>query len=503
MKKILIISLISFMLGITLTAMILLYFPERDSADNFLKDTQSSAFSQNLYASTSSTTPQQPNLDFASVAREIGPTVVKIEAEKVGTMQGRSSGSDPFEEFWNRFFGTPRGREQEYRSTSQGTGFFISSDGYILTNNHIVEKAVKVKIFSLQGDEYRAEIVGTDSKTDLALLKVDCEEQAFARLGNSKDLMIGEWVLAIGNPLGFEHTVTAGIVSAKGRQLDMPDQPYQDFIQTDAAINRGNSGGPLVNLRGEVIGINSIISTPTGGNIGIGFAIPSDIARKVITHLKENGRVIRGYLGVRGIYNVTEDIKKQFGLKSKSGALINEVEKGTPAAKAGMKRYDVIIAIDGEPVKDPNDLLFKIADIKPGTTVVLTIVRDEKEKDLTIKIAELEPEEEEKPRSSSGNELGFTVNKMTDTLANRYGYEIDKGLIITEISRFGEAERQGLEVGDIILEANRKEMNSTNDLRKIIKDTEPGEGIFLLIRREDRRGNRDPQEFFATIRKPE
>jgi serine protease Do len=492
------------MLGVTLAAMILLYFPERDSADNFLKDTSSSSFSQNLYASSNSIAQQPPNLDFASVAREIGPAVVKIEAEKVGTMRGRSFGNDPFEDFWDRFFGTPRGREQEYRSTSQGTGFFISSDGYIMTNNHIVEKAVKVKVFTLQGDEYKAEIVGTDSKTDLALLKVDCENQAFAKLGNSKDLMIGEWVLAIGNPLGFEHTVTAGIVSAKGRQLDMPDQPYQDFIQTDAAINRGNSGGPLVNLRGEVIGINSIISTPTGGNIGIGFAIPSHIARKVITHLKDHGRVIRGYLGVRGIYSITEDIKKQLDLKSKSGALINEVEKGTPAAKAGMKRYDVIIAIDGEPVKNPHDLLFKIADIKPGTKVVLTIVRDGKEKDLDVKIAELEPEdEEEESRSSSGNELGFTVRKMTESLANRYGYEIDRGLIITEISRFGEAERKGLEVGDIILEANRKEMNNPSDLRKIIKNTEPGEGIFLLIRREDRRGNREPQEFFVTIRKPE
>jgi len=284
MKKSLLIALISFLLGIFVAGLIFVYFPEKNSPE-FLSDVPPSpSFTSSLFASSSLQLGSRP--DFVRIAEKVGPAVLKIEAERV---EKRKVFGDewPFEDFWDRFFSTPREREQEYRSIAYGTGFFISSEGYILTNNHIVENAIKVNVFSVDGSEFKAKIVGTDSKTDLALLKVEGKNLPYTQLGDSAQLKVGEWVLAIGNPLGMEHTVTAGIVSAKGRQLagslNVPE--YQDFIQTDAAINRGNSGGPLVNINGEVVGITSNILTPTGGNIGIGFAISSNLVAKIVKQL--------------------------------------------------------------------------------------------------------------------------------------------------------------------------------------------------------------------------
>ena len=280
MKKTLLIAGISFIAGLFLAGLIFVYFPEKNVQTSNWEEP--SALSSNLYAAPS--LQSQAGLDFATIAERVGPAVVGIVADKIEIRQSRGGfGDGPSDDFWDRFFGNPRDRQQEYRSKAGGTGFFISEDGYILTNNHIVENSIKIIVTSLQGDEYTAELIGTDSKTDIALLKVNNGSSfPYASLGNSEQLKVGEWVLAIGNPLGFAHTVTAGIVSAKGRQLvaAAPDLPYQDFIQTDAAINRGNSGGPLVNMNGEVIGITSMIYTPTGGNIGIGFAIPSDLTKK-------------------------------------------------------------------------------------------------------------------------------------------------------------------------------------------------------------------------------
>lgn len=502
MKKTLVIATISFFLGMVIAGLILIYSPEKNTADNYAKVEPKSEFSSNLYASTPTQTGE--DLDFVTIAERAAPACVGVIAERVETRSVRGLFDDSPFDFWDRFFfGEPRGRdrEQEFRSTSQGTGFLISPDGYIVTNNHIVESAVKVDITSLQGDEYEAEIVGTDPRTDLALLKVKGENLPYLELGDSSKLKVGEWVLAVGNPLGLSHTVTAGIVSAKGRQLggggSVPD--YQDFIQTDASINRGNSGGPLINMRGDVIGINSMIISPSGGNIGIGLSIPSSLAKGVIEQLKEKGRVVRGYLGV-SIMEITDDHMKLLKLKSKKGALISSVEPDTPAEKAGLKRYDVITKLNGEPIKNRTDVRFKVAEIQPGKEVELTIIRDGKEKTVRLKVAERDPEPETAQKVSPDKNIGIKVQEMTPRIASRYGFRTEEGLIITEVRQYSEADRQGLEKYDIIIEVNRNPVNRVSDLEKAIKNTDPGDPIMFLIVRER---NGQSQEYIVTLRIPE
>jgi len=499
MKKILWISLLSFILGVCLAGFIFVYLPEKSTPKNFSSLPSSPSLATSLNASS----PAQikPDLDFVKIAEKVGPAVVRIDSERVEKRQVLDFGNEwPFDDFWDRFFGQPRGKEQEYRSTAQGSGFFISNDGYILTNNHLVENAAKVKVFTIQGQEYTAKIVGTDAKTDLALLKVEEKNQPFAELGDSSQLKVGEWVLAIGNPLGMEHTVTAGIVSAKGRQLGvgMNVPEYQDFIQTDTAINRGNSGGPLVNMKGEVIGITSNILSPTGGNIGIGFAIPSNMANKVLNQLKEKGRVVRGKLGVT-ITPITEDDKKLLNLKDNKGALINSVEAGGPADKAGLKRYDVIIEVNGKAVEDPNDLKFKIADIEPGTKVEIKFIRDGKERSMTATIEELEPTEEKETSAASEKDIGISVTPLTPNLARRYGLQTIEGLIITRVQSYSEADKKGIEVGDIILEVNRRKVSTTQDFESVLRKTKSGDPIMLLIRRER---DAQVQDHIFTLRMP-
>jgi serine protease Do len=498
MKRTLFIALFSFFLGIFLAGMIFVYLPEKNTPDNYLAETSSPSLSSSLYATP---LPQsKPEYDFATIAAKVAPAVVYIEAERVEKVRYRSLLDDPFfEDFW-RFFGEPRQREQERRSTSRGSGFFISSDGYLITNNHVVENAERVTLRTLDNEEFTAKVIGTDPETDLALLKADKKDLSFVGLGNSDQCRPGEWVLAIGNPLGFEHTVTAGIISAKGRQL-MGGPRYQNFIQTDAAINPGNSGGPLVNMQGDVIGINAMISTTTGGSIGIGFAIPSSLAKKVIQQLKEKGRVVRGYLGVRNIYPVDEQTAKSMKLDVKQGALIQKVEPGTPADKAGMKPYDVIVEIDGETVKDPSDLSFKIADIPPGTTVNIKVLRKGgEEKILKVKIAELESEEEPAEAAQTSKDLGLELREMDSRLARRYGYKTEEGLIIVEIEQSSEAYRKGIRQGDIILEVNQEKIQSIKDWENILKKTKSGDAIMLLLRREQ---NGESAEYIQTLSIPE
>ena len=499
MKKTTIIALSSFFLGILITAFIFMYNPGEEAAELNTSGTENQAPSSSLYASPLQTDSRFP--DFSAVVKKVSPAVVSISTERVEKRQVIGFDS-PFDDFWDRFFDMPRDKQQEYHSFARGTGFFIDSDGYIITNNHLVENAIKVEVTSLQEKTYQAKIVGTDPETDLALLKVNEKNLPYVELGDSDKIQVGEWVLAIGNPLGLTHTVTAGIVSAKGRIFtDLEQQqPYQDFIQTDTAINRGNSGGPLINLDGKVVGINSIIWSPSGGNIGIGFAISSNLTKSIIKKLKESGRVIRGYLGV-GVYAITEDFVKLLNLESKKGALINNVDPGSPADKAGLKRYDVIIEIDGEPIEDGDDLQFKIAEVKPGTKVDLTIIRDGKQKTIPVKIIEKESGLETGPTSSSEKDIGLKVQEMTSNIARRYGYETDEGLIITEVERYSEADRKGLQAGDIILEVNRQKVNKINEMEKILKRLKSGDPLLLLIRREDRRGG--SQDFMVTLRMPE
>jgi serine protease Do len=499
MKRTLFIALFSFILGIFLAGMIFVYVPEQKTPVSFLDEPQVPSPSTNLYAAPPA--QSKPEYDFASIAERVAPAVVYIEAEKVERVQYRSMMDDPFfEDFW-RFFGEPRRRDQERRSTSRGSGFFISADGYLITNNHVVENAEEVTVKTLDETEYKAEVVGTDPDSDLALLKVDKKNLPYVDLGESAKCRPGEWVLAIGNPLSFEHTVTAGIISAKGRQL-LGGPTYQNFIQTDAAINPGNSGGPLVNMQGEVIGINSMISTTTGGSIGIGFAIPSDLAKKVVEQLREKGRVVRGYLGVRGIYPLDDGIRNSLDIDVKQGAMVQEVESGTPADKAGMKPYDVVVEVDGKPVKDHNDLLIKIADIPPGTTVDVKVVRKGGvEKTLKVKIAERESTEEgQEPATSSDKDIGFKVRELTPRLASRLGYQTEEGLVITEVTRYSEAQRKGIQRGDIILEANQTKMETVKDLENILKKAKAGDAVMLLVRRE---GNGRSQDYIVTLSIPE
>ncbi len=497
MKKTAIIALFSFLIGILLAGYVFVFLPERNMPKSFLNESPSSSF---LYASPAA--QAKPDLDFVRIADMVGPAVVRITAEKVERRRVVSFFDDWGDDFWDKFFGTPRDREREYRSQVAGTGFFISSDGYLITNNHIVENAEKITIYTLQENEYKAEVVGTDPPTDVALLKIADKNLPYVELGDSGRLKVGEWVLAIGNPLGFEHTVCAGIVSAKGRQglQSSTAVSYQDFIQTDAAINRGNSGGPLVNMKGEVIGITSMIASPTGGNIGIGFAIPSDLARKVVKQLEEKGKVVRGYLGV-GPQDLSEEERRALNLKSRSGSFVTNVAPGSPADKAGLERYDVIVEFNGQPVKNSHDLSFKIAETAPGTKVDIKVIRDGKEKILTAKLDELSTgEEAEQASTSSGKDLGISVTTMTRSIARRYGFQTEEGVLIREVRRYSEAERKGLRAGDIILEANRQEVKDTGDLEKIINKLKPGDGLILLIRRE-RDG--DSTEFITTLKIPE
>lgn len=487
MKKYIWVAVISFFLGLLAAGYVFVYLPEKNAPKASSSDKMASSFTPSLNAAVVASSPEvNANLDFVSISEKVGPAVVKIEAEKVEKVKGFGPEQEwPFEDFWDRFFGQPRQREQEYRSTAQGTGFFLSEDGYLLTNNHIAENAVKISVTSLQGEDYVAKIVGTDPRSDLALLKVEAKKLPFVELGDSTQLKVGEWVLAIGNPFGLEHTVTAGIVSAKGRQLgtggNVPE--YQDFIQTDAAINRGNSGGPLVNMKGEVIGITSNIFSPSGGNIGLGFAIPSSLAKKVITQLKEKGRVVRGKIGVT-ILPINADEKDAFKLKDKNGALVNTVEAGGPADKAGIKQYDVIVEVNGQKIQDPNDLKFKVADIEPGKKVDVKVIREGKELTFTVTVEELDAPEAKVKTEGSDKDLGFTVRELTPILARRYGYRTQEGLVITQVKRYSEAERKGLAMGDIILEVNQKKVSTVGDMERILKKVESSQAVVFLIRRE-------------------
>jgi serine protease Do len=476
MKKIVMASLIGFLVGIaTLGVTRLFDTPSSDGlpeASFGLRTTPVLAATENI--------PAQ-GAGFAPIVRKVKPAVVKVSTQ-VYAEQGRSpfAGDDMFE----RFFGRPQRRQPV---EGLGSGFFISADGYIITNHHVVNNAVKITIETIDKKTYKAKKIGEDPKTDLALLKIEGTNHPFLEMGDAEKAEVGEWVLAIGNPLNQDLTVTSGIISAKGRfmnQLYQSGLQFQDFLQTDAAINQGNSGGPLINMQGQVIGINSVIVSNSGGSIGLGFAITSNLAVQVISDLKKIGRVIRGYLGVQ-IDEVDEEKAKEFDLRH-TGIMIIHVEKNSPAHKAGLKRMDLITTLNGEPVKEFRSLQKKVASLKPGDKLTVGILRDDKPMTLTATVGESPESETIRPESEDGLaiDLGMVLIDNNAQEAERRNLNIETGIIVTQVERGGLAAQQGLRVNDVITGINYTLIRSVRQFRELIRNLTPGKSVYMHIDRE-------------------
>ena len=422
--------------------------------------------------------------NFAGLAKKAGPSVVNVSTTQVRktAQQGPSpfGDQDPMGEFWERFFGgqVPRGGPQQRRS-GLGSGFIINDDGTILTNYHVVDSAQKITVTLSDGKSYDAKVLGKDQKSDIAVIKIDAGRNLPAvTLGDSDSLEVGEWVMAIGNPFGLDHTVTSGIVSAKGRQIGAG--PYDNFIQTDASINPGNSGGPLLNLRGEVVGINTAIFSQSGGNIGIGFAIPTNSVKELLPQLKDKGRVVRGYLGTT-VQKITPEIADSMSLKQTRGALVADVMKGSPAEKAGLKTGDIIVEFDRKEVKDSADLPTQAARVTPGTTVQIKVLRNGKEVTLPLTVGEMK--DNEVVASTQESDLGLSVQPLTPELAQRMDLDRTEGLIITSVQRGSAAEEAGLRSGDLITQINRRPVKNLADYNRELAASDKGKSVLFLVSR--------------------
>ncbi|MFQ5692762.1 MAG: DegQ family serine endoprotease [Nitrospinota bacterium] len=417
---------------------------------------------------------------FADLAKRLEPTVVNIQVTTIQRetpfgLRNPFGRGDPFEEFFRRFFGDQPPRE--FRRQGLGSGFIIDPEGYIVTNNHVVEKAAEIKVILMDRTEYKAKLIGRDPKTDLALLKIKPQKPLPAtEFGDSDALRVGDWVMAVGNPFGFGHTVTAGIVSAKGRIIGQG--PYDDFIQTDASINPGNSGGPLFNTEGRVVGINTAI---IAGGSGIGFAIPANMAKRLIDQLRETGTVVRGFLGVR-IQNLTPQLAKRFGLKKTEGALVADVSDNTPAAQAGVERGDVIIEYDGHPIKDINSLVRRVANTAVGKEVKMKVLRGGRETTLKVKVGRLSEEQVASAGARPGM-LGLTLQELTPERARELGLKAQRGVLVRGVSPDSAAARAGIRPGDVVLEVNRQPVSDLNDLRGALSKSD--EGHLFLVQRGD------------------
>ena len=426
--------------------------------------------------------------DFVNLAKKIKPIVVNISTTQVSEGRGgpQEFGSpfgeeDPFNDFWRRFFGGPIPRGPQ-RQRSLGSGFIIDRDGSILTNNHVVENASKIVVKLSDDQEYEAKVIGRDAKTDIAVIKIDAKASlTAASFGDSDTLEVGEWVVAIGNPFGLDSTVTSGIVSAKGRHIGQG--PYDNFIQTDASINPGNSGGPLLNLRGEVVGINTAIFSRTGGNIGIGFAIPINLVKELLPQLRGKGKVVRGYLGVL-IQKVTPEIAESLSMEKSHGALVANVSKDGPAEKAGVKVGDVILEFDGKEVKDSGDLPIIVARTSVDKKVRMKVLRDKKEVFLNVAVGELKDEEVVATAPEKG-ELGLTVQRLTPQMAESLGMERTEGVVVTAVEPASAADESGIRRGDVIVEVDRKPVRSIDDYKKAVAAARKGRGMLFLVRRGD------------------
>ncbi len=387
---------------------------------------------------------------------------------------------DPFHDWFERFF---KDRiPKEHRQRSLGSGFIIDKNGFILTNNHVVEKTDEIKVKLANGKEYEAKIIGRDAKTDLALIRIETDKPLSPLpLGDSEKLEVGDWVVAIGNPFGLGHTVTAGIVSAKYRQLGAG--AYDNFIQTDASINPGNSGGPLLNTQGEVVGINSAIYSGSGGSIGIGFAIPVNMAKDLLPQLKK-GKVVRGWLGVT-IQKITPELKDKLKLRDEGGALVADVTSGGPANKAGIERGDVIVSFDGKGIREMNELPYLVASSPVGKVVEVEVIRKGEKKSFEVKISKLEEEQVEEEPAEARADLGMTVDEITPELARQFGLSEERGLVVVQVENNSPAEEAGIRRGDIIVEIDKEPMKDMDKYREKIRRYKKGDTILFLIKRRE------------------
>jgi len=422
--------------------------------------------------------------DFVELAKKLKPAVVNISIAKTIAPQKRmqrppnSFGQDPFEDFFNKFF--DNAPQHSYKQRGLGSGFIISNDGFILTNNHVVAGADDIKVKLSDGREFKAVVKGTDEKLDLAVLKIEAKGALpLAELGDSDAIQVGEWVMAIGNPFGLNQTVTAGIVSAMGRVIG--SGPYDDFIQTDASINMGNSGGPLFNADGKVIGINTAIIQ---GGQGIGFAIPINMAKSVLPQLEEKGKVTRGWLGV-GIQPVTAELAQSFGVEGEKGALVADVTKDSPADKAGLKSGDIILEFDGKQIQEMNNLPRLVAATPVGKKVKLKILRNGKPETVSVTIEQLKDGEEIAQTPAVQDRLGMTVKELNAELAAQIGIKETKGVVVTAVSPGGLAEDAGIAAGDVIKEINGTKISTAAEFTKAVSAHKKGAVMRILLRRGD------------------
>jgi serine protease Do len=425
--------------------------------------------------------------NFTDLSKMASPAVVNIRTVKTIKGGGRVyrhffnspfGKQDPFNDFFDKFFGNEF--QRDFKQRSLGSGFIIDKEGYIVTNNHVIEDADKIKVKLKNGKEFDAEIVGRDPNTDIALIKIKSKNNLpVVKLGDSDALEVGQWVVAIGSPFGLEHTVTAGIVSAKGRIIG--SGPYDDFLQTDASINPGNSGGPLINMEGEVIGINTAI---IASGQGIGFAIPINHAKRIVDQLKSSGEVTRGWLGV-GIQDLSEELAEYYGIKGGKGVVITEVFPGDPADEAGIKPKDIVLSVNGKKVENTRELSKLVADTSVGDTVKIKALRNGIEKTFRVKIAKREDERVASQTQSKGNdyELGIRVSELTPEIVRRFNIDEADGIIVIDVESESQGEQGGVMVGDIIKEINHQPITTVKDYKKEIKKLKKGDSIQLFIKR--------------------
>jgi serine protease Do len=430
---------------------------------------------------------------FEAAAADVNPSVVPIFSEQVKTIQNPfGSSDDPFrqffgDDFFKHFFGNAMPKEQKQTVHALGSGVIVSRDGYILTNNHVVQGADKLTVVMGDKKKYTAKVIGTDPQSDIAVIKIDAKDLPMANLGNSDSVRVGEWVIAIGNPFQLMHTVTAGIISAKGRSsMDLAE--YEDYIQTDASINPGNSGGALADLDGRVIGINTAIYSPSGGNVGIGFAIPINMARKLMDQLIAKGKISRGYLGLLP-QDIDDDLAKALKLGTTTGSLVGDVTAGGPADKAGIKRGDIITKFNGTVIENSTQLRNLVAQASPGSSVKVTVLRDGKEKEITVVLGERPTTTagrapgQEKPEEEASKKMGFTVQNLTADIAKQLGYQKDHGVVITAVTPGSPAEDAGLHQGDLVKQVNKVDVRSVEDFNRVVAKVQNGDVVALLVRR--------------------